>query len=361
MTVNVRCDVPLSPLTTLGIGGRAARFARLDRAEQLPDLVAFSRASGLIPLAVGGGSNVLVADTGYDGLVVRVATSGVALRRPDPGGGRVLLVAEAGHPLQDLVDFSVAHGLSGLEFLTGIPGTAGGTPVQNVGAYGQEVADTVAEVEAWDWMLGRRVLLGPQECAFGHRTSLFKNTGRWLILKVTFALTEAALSAPICYSAVADAAGVRLGERAPLEEAAAAVYAVRTKKGMVLDALDPDRRSVGSVFLSPRIDAAQAERLGRRGAPVNRFPDGSTRVSASWLIHEAGYSLGQSIVPGVRISGKHFTIVADDGATAGNFADAAVEVWQRTLEATGIRMTAEPDLIGQLPRYAALTRADNAD
>ena len=383
MAVHVRHRVPLAPLTTLELGGRAARYAELADPADLPGLVAYSRECGLIPLALGGGSNVLVADAGFDGLVVRMASAGIEVvgrpghagrdrRAGGPGtdgssgsessntsgrsGKTVLVRVQAGHSLQDLVDFALAEGLSGVEFLTGIPGTVGATPIQNVGAYGQEVADTVVEVEAWDWLLGRRVRLTNEQCAFRHRGSLFKRSARWLILRITFALAAAELCPPIIYPAVADAAGVRRGGRVRIAEAAAAVHAVRTKKGMVLDPLDPDRRSVGSVFLSPVITAAEADRLRAAGAPVNDFPDGRTRVSASWLIREAGYQLGEQLVRGVRISGKHYTLVADDGARASAFAEASALVAAGTLEKTGIQLVAEPDLVGHLPRYAALTK-----
>jgi UDP-N-acetylmuramate dehydrogenase len=404
--VHVRQGVALAPLTTLQLGGRAARYAELADPADLPGLVAHSRSSGLIPLALGGGSNVLVADTGFDGLVVRMATAGIKVfagrsghrwgRRSDGHGGHggagatgsradrggrpgagsgtgsgtasvtgtgsrvgdtVFVSVQAGHSLQDLVDFSIAEGLSGLECLTGIPGTVGATPIQNVGAYGQEVADTVVEVEAWDWLLDRQVRLTNGQCAFQHRSSLFKRSARWLILRITFALAKAELGPPITYPAVADAAGVPVGGRVSVADTAAAVHAVRTKKGMVLDPMDPDRRSVGSVFLSPVISADNADRLREAGAPVNDFPDGRTRVSASWLIREAGYQLGQALVPGVRISGKHYTLVADNGARASAFAEASALVAAGTLEATGIQLTAEPDLIGHLPRYAKLTEA----
>ena len=374
MAVHVRRAVALGPLTTLGLGGRAARYAELTDPALLPDLVDYSRASGLIPLALGGGSNVLVADGGFDGLVLRMATVGIEAevadrprhrvlgRRLGCAGGRggrgaeetVLVTVQAGHCLQDLVDFSIAEGLSGVECLTGIPGTVGATPIQNVGAYGQEVADTVVEVEAWDWLLGRRVRLTGRQCAFQHRSSLFKRSARWLLLRITFALAKAELGPPITYPAVADAAGVRTGGRVPIADTAAAVHEVRTKKGMVLDPLDPDHRSVGSVFLSPVICPDDAARLRAVNAPVNDFPDGRTRVSASWLIREAGYQLGQRLLTGVRISGKHYTLVADDGASASAFAEASAQVAAGTLKATGIRLVAEPDLIGHLPRYAAL-------
>ena len=355
MPLRVQRDAPLAPLSTLELGGPARELVVLEDPNDFPELVAHTRQAGAIPRVIGSGSNILVADDGYPGLVVHMATSGLAFRQRDSADGTVLVTAQAGHELQALVDTTIEQGLSGIELLTGVPGTVGATPIQNVGAYGQEVSESIVEVHVWDWQESGEVHLTPAQCVFGHRTSLFKNTQRWTILSVTFTLSKSNLSPALTYRAVAQAAGVRLGERAPLSEAAAAVRDVRSKKGMILDTEDPDRRSVGSVFLSPVITRPMADRLRSAGAPVNDFPDGSTRVSASWLIKEADFTLGEVVAPGVRISAKHFTLVADEGATATNFTAASALVARRVEAATGVRLTAEPDLIGNLPAYQALT------
>jgi UDP-N-acetylmuramate dehydrogenase len=262
---------------------------------------------------------------------------------------------QAGHELETLVDEMAAEGLSGIECLTGIPGTVGATPVQNVGAYGQEVMDTLVSVRAWDWATGQETEMTSAQCGFGHRRSVFKHSQRWTILTTTLALTPSKLGPPLTYPAVAEAAGARLGERVIIDETVVAIRNVRAKKGMILDPRDHDGRTAGSVFLSPAIPPEAANRLRAKGAPVNDFPDGTTRVSASWLMKAAGFSLGQQLAPGARISRKHFTLVADDGTTATSFAAAATAVAERVQQTTGITLTAEPDLLGDLPAYARLS------
>ncbi len=347
-------NVPLASLTTLRLGGPLRELAILDDPADFPELVAIAGRSGRIPRVIGEGSNVLAADDGYPGLVVRMATTGVRLDR-SADRERVLVTVQAGHELDALVSEMVAEGLSGIECLTGIPGTTGATPVQNVGAYGQEVTDTLASVRAWDWAAGREVEMPPAECGLGHRTSIFKYSQRWTILSVTLALTPGKLGPPLTYRAVAETAGVPIGEQVLMEDTVAAVRHVRARKGMILDPRDRDGRTAGSVFLSPVVSPGDAARLRAEGAPVNEFPDGATRVSASWLMSAAGFALGQQLAPGARISTRHFTLVADDGATAASFADATAIVAERVRKATGITLTAEPDLLGDVPAYMRLT------
>jgi len=219
----------------------------------------------------------------------------------------------------------------------------------------------LVSVRAWDWATGQEAEMLPYKCGLGHRTSVFKHSHRWTILTVTFALTPGKLGPPLTYRAVAEAAGVRLGERVLMDETVAAVRDVRAEKGMILNPSDHDGRTAGSVFLSPVITADADGRLRADGAPVNDFPDGATRVSASWLMKTAGFSLGRQLASGARISRKHFTLVADDGATATSFAAAATIVAQRVQQATGITITAEPDLLGDLPAYARLSTVQDAE
>jgi UDP-N-acetylmuramate dehydrogenase len=345
-------NVPLADLTTLRLGGPVRELAVIDDICQLPDVVAHARCDSCPPPVLGSGSNVLASDDGYSGAVIRMATTGV--RFTHASDGRVLATVQAGHELQALVDQTIAEGLSGIECLTGIPGTVGATPVQNVGAYGQEVADTIVSVRVWDWHDSQVHELTPAQCRFGHRTSIFKRSDRWIILAVTFALAPAALGPPLMYPAVAAAAGVPRGVRVSIADTAAAIRDVRAKKGMILDPADSDGRTVGSVFPSPVIGPKTAAQLRAAGASVNDFPDGATRVSASWLIQAAGFTLGEWLAPGVRVSTKHFTLVAIDDATATAFANAAAIVAKRVEDRTEIALTAEPDLIGHLPEYARL-------
>lgn len=343
--MRVTHGVPLAPMTSLDIGGPAAALAELHELADFPEFVELAEAHPGGPVTLGLGSNVLISDSGCTSAVLRIATKGIrVLGHGDDD--RVLIEVQAGHPLPDLVDTTIAEGLTGMEMLIGIPGTTGATPVQNVGAYGQEIADCLVEVAAWDWQLRRHVTLTAAACGLGHRTSVFKGSRRWTLLGLVFALRRSALSAPITYGQVAAELDVPPGSRVPLDEAARAVLSVRRGKGMVLGSRGTDRRSVGSVFFSPVVSPAQAADLLAEGAPVNRFPDGLTRVSASWLIQKAGFARGTPLSAGVRISSLHHTLVADDGASATSFAEAIDIVRQRVLHHTGVRLIPEIDFLG---------------
>jgi UDP-N-acetylmuramate dehydrogenase len=350
---------PLAPLTTLGLGGLGDRVVELTDAQHLPDLarLLIDGEPSVWPVPIGGGSNVLVADDGVAGPVVLIRTRGVRYRQPD-ADGPMMVTVEAGHPWPDLAQELAADGLAGMETMTGIPGTVGAMPVQNVGAYGQETADTLVAVQAWDWQQGQAVRLSAAECQLGHRASRFKRNRRWLILTVTFALSRGLMSAPVTYREVARLLDVPLGTRVRVGELMTAVEKVRAGKGMLLADAGLDARTAGSVFLSPRLDPAQGPELRARGAPVHDFADGSTRVSASWLMRDAGLALGQWLAPGVRVSTRHYTLVVDDTqdaeATAGAFVDAARLVQEQVLQATGVCLTPEPDAIGMVPDYQRL-------
>lgn len=344
--MHVSYGVPLAPLTTLGIGGPAASLAELHDPADFPEYVREVRHWPAPPVCLGEGSNVLVGDRGCDLPVLRLATRGLRVVGA-ADDGRVLVEVQAGHSLWELVAELIDEGLVGMEMLAGIPGTAGAAPVQNVGAYGQEVSDTLRRLEAWDWELGRRVVLDADACALGHRTSVFKTSRRWTVLSLLFALGRDELSTPVTYRSVAHELDVPLGSRVPPAEAAEAVLTVRRRKGMVLDSCEPDRRSTGSVFYSPEVGDPTASRLRRLGAPVSRFPDGSTRVSASWLIRQAGFGLGAPLARGVRISSVHHTLVADDGASAAGFRAAVDIVLRQVLRRTGVLLTPEIDFIGE--------------
>ncbi|MEU9608312.1 UDP-N-acetylmuramate dehydrogenase [Streptomyces sp. NPDC048057] len=344
--MHVSYGVPLAPLTTLGIGGPASSLAELHDPAEFPEFVREMRHSPTPPVCLGKGSNVLVGDRGCDLPVLRIATRGIRIMGA-MDDGRVLVEVQAGHSLWELVTELIDEGLVGMEMLAGIPGTTGATPVQNVGAYGQEVSDTLRSLEVWDWKLGRRAVLDANACALGHRTSVFKKSRRWTVLSLLFALCRDELSTPVTYRSVADELDVPLGSRVPPAEAAEAVLTVRRRKGMVLDSGEPDRRSTGSVFFSPEVGDPMATKLRRLGAPVSRFPDGSTRVSASWLIRQAGFGLNAPLTHGVRISSVHYTLVADDGASAAGFREAVGIVLRQVLHRTGVLLTPEIDFIGE--------------
>ncbi|KOT62976.1 MULTISPECIES: UDP-N-acetylmuramate dehydrogenase [Streptomyces] len=348
--MHIAYGVPLAPMTTLHLGGPATALAELRDLADFPAVVAWANRYGTAPFCLGHGSNVLVSDAGSSRPVLRLATRGVEVRGTAPDG-RVLVEAQVGHPLRDLVETTVEEGLSGLEMLSGIPGTVGATPVQNVGAYGQEIGDCLVRVRAWDWKLGRAVTLSAAECALGHRTSKFKGTTRWTLLTLVLALRPSLLSAPITYRSVAGVLDVPVGSRVPLRDAARAVLTVRRGKGMVLEDSGIDHRTVGSVFLSPEVTGAQQARLRAAGAPLNSFPDGSTRVSASWLIRRAGFGLRTAVADGVRVSSRHYTLVARSGASAASFGQAVGTVHRAVLRHTGVALTSEVDFLGDSRTY----------
>ncbi len=333
--------VMLAPLTTLGVGGPASRVVEVHDRADWPEVAAVVGDSGETPVTLGGGSNVVVADDGCPVPVVHMNTAGITCHRRDHG--TVLVTAEAGHSLQQLVDTTVDQGLAGMEMLTGIPGTVGAAPVQNVGAYGQDMADTLVEINAWDWHRRQQVRLPAASCQFGHRVSRFKHSRRWTVLQATFALRRCRLSSPVIYPQVAAILDVAPGTRVPLAEASAAVLATRRTKGMVLEPDNPDLRSAGSVFSSPILDTVTADRLRHDDAPVHLFPDGSTRVSASWLIKKTGFSLGETVTDRVRLSSQHHTLVTEPGATAANFARATRIIIRAVHAATGVHLTPELD------------------
>ena len=302
---------------------------------------------------LAGGSNVVVADEGFDGTVVCVATRGLRLDRgPD---GAVLLSAQAGEPWEAVVERAQGEGLAGVECLTGIPGSAGATPIQNVGAYGQEVAATVTEVRALDRRTGELVRLPAEACGFRYRTSVFKHDDRRVVLGVTFALRPSERSEPIRYAELARRLGVRVGDDVPLAEARAAVLDLRRAKGMVVDPADPDSVSAGSFFTNPVLDppayAALRERVAERlgtevAAPAFPEPDGRTKISAAWLIERAGFERGHARGP-VAISAKHtLALVNRGGATTAQLVALAREIAAGVEAAFGVRLVPEPVFVG---------------
>lgn len=352
-TVRPRHGVPLAPLTTLRLGGLGATVYELHRRDELDDVVQqVGDAPEGTPIVIGCGSNLLVSDDGVRRPIVLMRTRGARYERM--ADGRTRVTVQAGHDFGALVEETVDAGLLGLESLCGIPGTVGALPVQNVGAYGQEVKDTLVEVHAWDWKERRHVVLDASECKLGHRTSVFKHNPRWLILEVVLLLRPGTLSAPIAYSQVARALGEPLGARVPVKDLMSGVRAVRATKGMVLESAGCDQRSAGSVFCSPAVDQATIDRLGPVGMPVHMASDGLLRAAASWLMQHSGLALGQWLAQGVRISSRQFTLVTEPGATAGAFVAATRLVQQTVFECTGVRMVPELDPVGNIGEYTDL-------
>jgi UDP-N-acetylmuramate dehydrogenase len=337
--------VPLAPLTTLGVGGSARWFVRADDEATVVAAHAWARERGVALRVLGGGSNLVVADAGVEGLVLQVALRGVAVRETE---GAVEVTAAAGESWDTLVGTTVERGWAGLECLSGIPGLVGATPIQNVGAYGQEVSDTVTAVRALDTGRGEIVSVPAARCGFAYRDSTFKREppGRWVVLAVTYRLRPA--GAPtLGYADVARhlaAAGV---SRPGLADVRRAVLAIRRTKSMVLDdPLDPNRRSCGSFFLNPILDPDEAAAVAARAADpaIPRWPqpDGRMKLSAAWLIERAGFSRGERQGP-VGLSTRHtLAIVVHDGARARDVLAFARRVQAGVQARFGVRLAPEP-------------------
>jgi len=347
----LRERVPLAPLTTIGIGGPARWFVEASTAEDVEQVLTWAADEGQPTFVLGGGSNLLIADAGFPGLVLRVALRGV---EEESAGDAVILRAAAGEPWDALVERTVAARLGGFECLSGIPGCAGATPIQNVGAYGQEVAETIVEVDALS-----RCGAGPrrftaEECGFAYRDSVWKREerDRWVITAVAFRLRREAPPA-LRYAELVrhlEAAG---GE-ADLARVREVVLALRRRKGMVLDPNDEDTRSDGSFFMNPVVPAAALdgllERVAARGvAPESlpRYPAGeATKLSAAWLIEQAGFHKGHTH-GNVGISSKHaLAIVNRGGGTAREVVELVREIRARVEEAFGVLLVPEPNFIG---------------
>jgi len=342
--MTVRERAALAPYTTLGVGGPARWFVDATDEATLREALAWSRARGVALRILGGGSNVVVADAGIEALVVRVGLRGVTTREV---GHVVDLTAAAGEPWDDLVALAVARGWAGLECLSGIPGLVGATPLQNVGAYGQEVSDTVVAVRALDTTAGEAVTLSPAECGFAYRDSAFKSreAGRYVVLAVTYRLRPGA--APTLGYADVERAIAARGLTAPtLADVRASVLAIRRTKSMVLDPGDPNRRSCGSFFTNPIVPPEAAERVAERaGDPtLPRWPqaDGGVKLSAAWLIERAGFRRGQR-EGAVGLSTAHaLAIVAHDGARAADVLSFARRLQASVAERFGVSLGLEP-------------------
>jgi UDP-N-acetylmuramate dehydrogenase len=348
--VTYRADVRLAELTTLRVGGPARRLVEVADVGDLPGLLAAADAAGDPVLVLGGGSNVVVGDAGFAGTVLRAAWRGIDVQ--GAGEGLVRLRLAAGEPWDDVVARAVAEGWSGVEALSGIPGLVGATPIQNVGAYGQEVADVLASVDVLDRQRDGQVTLAADACGFGYRTSRFKQEpDRFVVLSVELTLRRTSSSAPIRYADLARALGVAEGARAPMGDVRQAVLELRRSKGMVLDPQDHDTWSAGSFFTNPVLGVDDANRLP---AEAPRWPQGDGRVktSAAWLIEQSGMGRGWGgDLTGGRatLSGKHPLAVTNRGsATASDVVTLAHAVQAGVHARFGIALTPEPTLLPPL-------------
>jgi UDP-N-acetylmuramate dehydrogenase len=333
--------VALAELTTLRVGGPAEKLVTAETEADLIDAVRAADAAGEKVLVLSGGSNVLVSDDGFDGTVVRVATRGVRVEA-DACSGAMVRVA-AGEDWDPLVERAIAEGWSGLESMSGIPGLVGSTPIQNVGAYGHEVAETIAWVRVWDRAAAEIRTVAAADCGFAYRHSRFKaDPGRYLVLEVAFQLPLGDRSATIGYAELARVLGVDPGARAPMADVRAAVLELRRGKGMVLDPADHDTWSAGSFFTNP-ILAEPADVPA--GAPQWPQPDGRVKTSAAWLIEQAGIGKGFAI-GGAAVSTKHTLALTNRGtATTKDLLALAGHIRDQVRTAFAITLVNEPVLV----------------
>lgn len=341
----------LARYTSLRLGGPAGHLHTATDAEEIMQSVRAADLVGRPALLLGGGSNVVVADGGFPGTVILIRSHGVRAvgSGSDSAGETVTVRVEAGSDWDEVVATAVAQGWSGLECLSGIPGAAGATPIQNVGAYGQEVSETISAVRVLDRHRGAVARMSPAQCGFGYRTSIFKRNDRWVVLSVDFRLRRGAESAPIRYPELARALEVPVGARAPLPEVRAAVLELRRGKGMVLDPADPDTYSAGSFFTNPVLDAADWEAFRARHQahpPAWQVEGGAVKVSAAWLIEQAGFARGYGN-GGAGISTKHSLALTNRGdASTGALLAVAREIRDGVRERFGVTLRPEPVLVG---------------
>lgn len=348
MSLEPREAVSLAPFCTLGVGGPARFLCEVRDEREVLAALAWADARGVSVRILGAGSNLVVADAGVDALVIRIGLRGIEVRA---AAGALDVTAAAGEPWDDLVRLTVERGWAGLECLSGIPGLVGATPIQNVGAYGQEVSDTVVAVRALDRRTGTIATLAPADCGFGYRDSMFKSgePGRYVVLAVCYRLVPG--GAPtVRYADLTRDLAARGLDRPSLAEVRASVLAIRRAKSMVLDAADPNRRSCGSFFMNPVLTAEALARVEARVADpaMPRWPerDGRVKLSAAWLIERAGFRRGERRGP-VGLSSRHtLAIVAHGGARAQDIVDLAREIRARVEECSGLSLVPEPVLWG---------------
>jgi UDP-N-acetylmuramate dehydrogenase len=345
-------NVPLAPLTTFQLGGPARFFVEAKSSEDVQEAVAFAGSKDLSLFVLGGGSNLVVADAGWPGLVLKVATPGIDERPGINDEGKVLFDAGAGESWDRLVSHAVMARCAGVECLSGIPGSVGGTPVQNVGAYGQDVSETIESVQAFDRKDGQVRELCREACGFEYRSSIFNTTerGRFIILRVTYALTPGGEP----HLEYADLKRHFEGrETQPnLTETREAVRHIRARKGMLIVTGDPDRQSAGSFFKNPVLSEQQHEALQKRAAAKSltlpSYPalEKSRKVSAAWLVEKSGFARGYGFGR-VGISSKHaLAIVNRGGATAAEVLTLKDQIQHRVEEIWGVRLEPEPVMVG---------------
>ena len=339
--MNIQEHNSLAPLTTLEVGGPARFLVRAESEDDVMEAFDFARSKDLSVFVLGGGSNIVVSDKGFNGLVIQIGIGGVSIDND-------VVTAAAGENWDAFVERCVNENLAGVECLSGIPGTVGGTPVQNVGAYGQEVSETITSVRCYDQSQGSIIDLSNAECGFGYRTSLFNTLerDRYVVLSVTYALEKNG-GAKIVYKDLTE----HFADRVPsLAEARDAVLSIRRSKSMVIDANDENRRSVGSFFKNPMVEKSKYDEIAQgAGFGVPYFPasSGLVKIPAAWLIERAGFQKGYQI-GNVGISTNHtLAIVNRGGASAAEIVGLKDRIQQTVQEKFNITLIPEPIFIGE--------------
>jgi len=344
--MRARGRVSLAPLTTLRVGGVAARMVDVESEADLVAVLGEADARREPVLILGRGSNVVVADEGFPGVVARMAMAGIEVARE---GDRVLVDVAAGEDWDAFVARAVDEGWSGVECMSGIPGLVGATPVQNVGAYGQEVGDSIVSVRIYDRQARAFDTLPAAACHFGYRASLFKRRERWIVTRVRFALEVNRDAAPVRYAELARALSLREGQRAPTRVVRDEVVRLRRAKGMVLDPDDPESVSAGSFFVNPIVSRDTVEDVARRaGRRPASFPEagGAHKLAAAWLVEQAGFPRGWGLGR-VGVSRKHaLALVNRGGATASELLAVARRIRGGVSDRFGILLELEPVLVG---------------
>jgi UDP-N-acetylmuramate dehydrogenase len=334
----------LSNFTTLKVGGPAQKIVHAHTEDELVEFVKAADKAGEQVLILGGGSNLLISDAGFAGTVIRVESKGNALDYDACSGG--MIEVSAGEDWDKFVALTIEKGFADLESLSGIPGTIGGAPIQNIGAYGHEVSETIARVKAYDRTKGEITTFTNEQCRFSYRNSVFKaEAGRYVILNVTFQLRKGEQSLPITYAELAKFLSIKIGDRAPVVEVRKAVLQLRGRKGMLIDAGDVNSNSAGSFFVNPILNKEIADKLP---ADAPRWPqtDGRVKTSAAWLMEHAGVSKGEKLA-GAQISSKHVLALTNSGdATAGDIVELAKMARAKVFEKFGVKLEAEVQLVG---------------
>ena len=355
--MTIQENVPLAPLTTLQVGGAARYFAELRREDEVREAAQFAKARDLPLFVLGGGSNLVIADSGWPGLVLKIAIGGITSPRAnDAPGNAVLFSVGAGVNWDDFVAHAVVQNCAGVECLSGIPGSVGGTPVQNVGAYGQEVSDTIESVRALDLKEDRIVVLPKPACGFRYRISIFNSTerGRYIILRVNYRLKRGGAPS-LKYADLQKHFAERLVPKQAtpsLAEVREAVRAIRRTKGMLLVPGDDDCRSAGSFFKNPVLDEEQFKQLAARAISkaleIPSYPalDAQHKVSAAWLVEHSGFSKGY-VAGAAGISHKHALALINRGdAKASDIVELKDKIQHGVQEAWGILLEPEPVFVG---------------